>query len=66
MTPMRGRWRSPAGLTILFFAALIGFGMVTLRLPIAARTPLSWVDALFLAASAVCVTGLTPVDPGRV
>ncbi len=63
---MRGRWRSPAGLTVLFFAALIGFGMVTLQLPVATRTPLSWVDALFLAASAVCVTGLTPVDPGRV
>jgi Trk-type K+ transport system membrane component len=62
------RWLSTRSLTpglvfILSFAALILLGALLLQMPHATRDPgLSWVDALFLATSAVCVTGLSPVD----
>ncbi len=48
------------------FAVLIGLGTLLLRLPGAAapaRTT-TWVDALFTATSAACVTGLVVVDTG--
>jgi len=63
---MRKRWElSPSHLVIVSFAVLIAVGTVFLALPFSAQgQPLNWVDALFLATSAVCVTGLTPVDPG--
>ncbi|GBC99368.1 Ktr system potassium uptake protein B [bacterium HR17] len=62
---MAARWRPAVG-TLASFAALIAVGTVVLWLPVsAAREPLAFVDALFLATSAVCVTGLTPIDPGR-
>lgn len=56
----------PARLLILGFAATIFVGSVLLALPIAniEEQPISWIDAWFMAASAVCVTGLTVVDPG--
>jgi len=46
------------------FALLIGLGTLGLRtLPgLYTGPPLSWVDALFTATSAVCVTGLIVVD----
>jgi trk system potassium uptake protein TrkH len=54
---------SPAQVLVLSFTTLIVSGTVLLRLPIsAAREPLSGVDALFTATSAVCVTGLIVVD----
>ncbi|MGH9349332.1 MAG: TrkH family potassium uptake protein [Vicinamibacterales bacterium] len=54
---------SPAQVLVLTFAALIVVGTVLLRLPVAAtREPLSALDALFTATSAVCVTGLIVVD----
>lgn len=54
---------SPAQVLALSFAALIASGTVLLRLPVsAAREPLSVLDALFTATSAVCVTGLIVVD----
>jgi trk system potassium uptake protein TrkH len=48
----------------LGFATLILVGAVLLLLPWAHRSghSLSWLDALFLATSATCVTGLTPVN----
>ncbi|MBI4169362.1 MAG: TrkH family potassium uptake protein [Acidobacteria bacterium] len=48
------------------FAALIGAGTILLRLPGAAAPGRSttWVQALFTATSAACVTGLTTVDTG--
>lgn len=62
---MGARWR-PAIATLASFAVLIAVGAGVLWLPVsAAQKPLAFVDALFLATSAVCVTGLTPVDPGR-
>jgi trk system potassium uptake protein TrkH len=48
---------------VLSFTGLILSGAVLLRLPIsAAREPLTLLDALFTATSAVCVTGLIVVD----
>lgn len=58
---------SPGLVFILSFAALILLGTLLLQTPHATREPgLSWIDSLFLATSAVCVTGLTPVDVSAV
>lgn len=54
---------NPTILFVISFIALILLGTVLLMLP---RTtlvaPLSFVDALFMATSAVCITGLTVTD----
>ena len=57
---------SPAPLLATSFALLILAGTAALKLPLAAEaaTRLSWLDALFTATSAACVTGLATVDPG--
>jgi len=48
------------------FAVVIAAGTLLLSLPFAqSGEPLSPLDALFTATSAVCVTGLTVVDTGR-
>lgn len=58
---------SPSHLVVLSFAGVIGAGALLLALPLSAQSQrLAWVDALFLATSAVCVTGLSPIDPGSV
>lgn len=55
----------PASLIILSFVGAIGLGTLLLKLPwVTVGEPLAWVDALFMATSAVCVTGLTVVDVG--
>lgn len=57
---------SPARIFIFSFAMVILFGTILLMLPFAAaKGSLSFVDALFTSASAVCVTGLTVVDIGK-
>ena len=59
------RWLAPSHLPILTFASLILVGTLLLMLPAAATGPaLSWVNALFTATSATCVTGLVVVDTG--
>jgi trk system potassium uptake protein len=59
----RGRRLSPAQVLVLSFAALILSGTILLSLPISAvGEPLTIVDALFTATSAICVTGLIVVD----
>jgi trk system potassium uptake protein len=59
------RWLAPSHLPILTFAGLILAGTLLLILPGASTGPgLSWVDALFTATSATCVTGLAVVDTG--
>jgi len=61
------RWLrlSPARLSILTFAIVIFMGTVLLMLPFAVNHErLAFVDALFTATSAVCVTGLVVVDTG--
>lgn len=52
-------------MTVLGFAALILIGAGLLRLPIAqVHNDIGFLDALFTATSAVCVTGLIVVDTG--
>ncbi len=61
----RMREFSPNSALIAYYAAAILAGAVALSLPLAARgTPLSFLDALFTATSAQCVTGLAVVDTG--
>lgn len=57
---------SPARLAVTVFAAVIAVFTVLLLAPWATATgdPAPFVDALFTAVSAVCVTGLTVVDTG--
>ena len=60
-------WRlTPYQILVLGFAALIFVGALLLMTPQAASAgqSLSFVDALFTATSAVCVTGLVVVDTG--
>ncbi len=57
---------TPTRSFIISFLLVILAGTVLLLLPIStARESLSFVDALFSSASAVCVTGLTVVDVGQ-
>ena len=57
--------RSPARVSIFGFATLIAIGTALLMLPAAStHGHLSFVDALFTAVSASCVTGLVVVDTG--
>jgi trk system potassium uptake protein TrkH len=44
------------------FAAFMGLGTLLLKLPASTQEGISWVDALFVAVSAVSVTGLASVD----
>ncbi len=56
------RTLTPGMVFILSFAGLIAVGTLLLKTPQASHGGLSWVDAFFLSTSAVCVTGLTPLD----
>jgi trk system potassium uptake protein TrkH len=60
------RLRHPAQLIAIGFATAIALGTGLLYLPAASTEPGSahFVDALFTATSAVCVTGLITVDTG--
>ncbi|WP_198331693.1 TrkH family potassium uptake protein [Psychrobacter aquimaris] len=53
---------NPAQFFILSFLAVVLIGALLLMMPNATTQPLSFVDALFTATSAVCVTGLIVVD----
>ncbi len=58
-----GLARSPGRISILSYAVLILGGAGLLMLPASLNSgSLSFIDALFTSASAVCVTGLTVVD----
>ncbi len=60
------RWLTPARVFVLSFAGFIMLGALVLCLPLAANgRPLPFIDALFTAASGVCVTGLTVVNIGK-
>lgn len=62
---MRGP-QSGAVRLALGFSVLIALGTVLFKLPAAAQgSPLSWLDALFTATSAVCVTGLSTIQVGK-
>lgn len=55
---------SSGRLLVLGFAAVILLGAILLALPFTAKdgSPIRFIDALFTATSAVCVTGLVVVD----
>lgn len=57
---------SPAKVIAVGFLAVIAVGSVLLSLPVAhsGKCEVSFLDALFSATSAVCVTGLITVDTG--
>lgn len=66
MSLLRSVINSPAKVTIFSFAAAISIGTVLLMLPVSSESaPIRFVDALFTAASAVCVTGLTVFDTAQ-
>ncbi|WP_217511949.1 TrkH family potassium uptake protein [Vibrio metschnikovii] len=46
------------------FLLLILVGAMFLKLPIATHEPISWIESLFTATSAITVTGLVVVDTG--
>ncbi|MEA1969488.1 MAG: potassium transporter TrkG [Thermodesulfobacteriota bacterium] len=55
----------PVSYPVIFFAGTIMIGTVCLHSPFCHNNILiSWVDSLFTAVSAVCVTGLTVTDTG--
>jgi len=55
----------PATLILMSFLLAITIGTLMLKFPISTHTGnISWVNALFTATSAVCVTGLVVVDTG--
>ncbi|UNK17695.1 TrkH family potassium uptake protein [Paenibacillus sp. N3/727] len=57
---------SPPQILVMGFGGIITIGTLLLMLPIANTTgePLNFMDALFTATSATCVTGLVVVDTG--
>jgi trk system potassium uptake protein TrkH len=54
---------SPYKIIIYSFVFIIVLGTLLLKLPISIKheQSLSWIDAFFMATSAVCVTGLVPI-----
>ena len=57
---------SPPSVLAIGFLLLLLCGTLLLKLPFATRESISWIEALFTAASAVTVTGLAVVDTGSV
>ncbi|KQC09932.1 MAG: hypothetical protein APR54_12400 [Candidatus Cloacimonas sp. SDB] len=57
---------SPNQVLVLSFLGFIFIGTYLLHLPVASASEetISWIDALFTATSAACVTGLIVVDTG--
>lgn len=64
----RKRYLTPLTWPAISFAAMILLGTLALCLPVChgEGASLSVVDAAFLSTSAVCVTGLSPVDISQV
>ncbi|MEY8707525.1 potassium transporter TrkG [Bacteroides faecichinchillae] len=57
-----GRRTNPSLILAVSFLAIILVGTGLLMLPRCTVNGITWVDSLFTATSAVCVTGLVPVD----
>ncbi len=57
-----GRRTNPSLILAVSFLAIILIGAGLLMLPRCTLNGITWVDSLFTATSAVCVTGLVPVD----
>lgn len=62
VTNLMGRRTNPAVVIAFSFATIIFIGSLLLTLPNCTHGSLSYIDSLFISTSAVCVTGLTPVD----
>ncbi|KIO44327.1 MULTISPECIES: TrkH family potassium uptake protein [Sanguibacteroides] len=56
----------PEMMFVISFLMLILIGTFLLKLPTATYEKISFIDALFTATSAVCVTGLTVLDTAKV
>lgn len=63
---MRATGPAPLRMLVASFLALIACGTLLLKLPAATPPgqPIGWIDALFTATSATCVTGLAVRDTG--
>ncbi|WP_071146960.1 TrkH family potassium uptake protein [Bacteroides ihuae] len=57
-----GRRTNPSLILAVSFLVIIIVGTGLLMLPRCTVNGISWVDSLFISTSAVCVTGLTPVN----
>jgi trk system potassium uptake protein TrkH len=55
---------NPSQLLVLVFVVSIIVGTVLLKLPFSTHHSIKWIDAFFIATSAMTVTGLATVDPG--
>ncbi|MDD3929838.1 MAG: potassium transporter TrkG, partial [Sphaerochaeta sp.] len=64
MKPKRKQSLQPNHILLIGFLAIILIGSLLLSLPLAQNqnVSLSYLDALFISTSAVCVTGLVTVD----
>ncbi|WP_226665437.1 TrkH family potassium uptake protein [Metabacillus litoralis] len=56
---------NPSQLLVWVFVVFISLGTIALKLPFATTTPVSWLDAMFTATSAMTVTGLVVVDTAK-
>lgn len=64
--PTLKRVLNPIRLSVLAFAGFILLGAFSLMLPFSSSgPPIKFIDALFTATSAACVTGLTVLDTGK-
>lgn len=61
-----GRRTNPSLILAVSFLVIILIGAGLLMLPRSTQHGISFIDALFVATSAVCVTGLTPVEISEV
>ncbi|MFA6617555.1 MAG: potassium transporter TrkG [Candidatus Neomarinimicrobiota bacterium] len=52
----------PSRIFIFSFFIVILIGVCLLKLPRASYNGISWINALFISTSAVCITGLTPLN----
>lgn len=57
-----GRRANPSLILALSFLFIILIGTGLLLLPRCTYNGISWLDSLFLSTSAVCVTGMSPID----
>ncbi len=59
---LMGRRANPSMILSVSFLFFIIIGSFVLMMPRCLNQPISYIDSLFVSTSAVCITGLTPVD----
>lgn len=62
VTSLLGKRTNPSMILAGSFFIIIAIGSLLLMLPNCTVSGISYTDALFISTSAVCVTGLTPID----